>query len=221
VVAVGDVVLGILAVVIGLLFCFRGYLAMRLVIPIWGAFAGFMLGAGLVASFADEGFLASALGWLVGAGVAVLFALLAYLYYEVSVIIAMGAIGFSISTAVLVALGVTWSWLIILAGLALATLLAIVAIVGNLPMVILTVLSAFAGAGTIVAGAMLLFGVVDLAEFGSVATTERLEDDWWWYAIYLGLAITGIVTQVRAMDRLGGSLRESWAESGGRELRTV
>jgi hypothetical protein len=88
-------------------------------------------------------------------------------------------------------------------------------------MVILTVLSAFAGAGTIVAGAMLLFGVVDLAEFGSVATTERLEDDWWWYTIYLGLAITGIVTQVRAMDRLGGSLRESWAESGGRELRTV
>mgnify|MGYP006199470863 CR=1 FL=1 len=116
----GDVVLGILAVLIGLLFCFRGYLAMRLVIPVWGAFAGFMLGAGLVASFADEGFLASALGWLVGAGVAVLFALLAYLYYEVSVLLAMAAIGFAIGTSVMVALGVTWSWLIVLVGVLLA-----------------------------------------------------------------------------------------------------
>jgi hypothetical protein len=218
---VEDVIVGLIAIGIGALFCFSGWLMLRIIIPIWGAFAGFFLGAGLVASINDEGFLATVLGWAVGAAVAVLFGLLAYLYYEVSVIIAMGAIGFSISTAVLVALGVTWSWLIILAGLALATLLAIVAIVGNLPMVILTVLSAFAGAGTIVAGAMLLFGVVDLAEFGSVATTERLEDDWWWYAIYLGLAIAGIVTQIRAMDRLGGSLRESWAESGGRELRNA
>ena len=215
----GDVVLGILAVLIGLLFCFRGYLAMRLVIPVWGAFAGFMLGAGLVASFADEGFLASALGWLVGAGVAVLFALLAYLYYEVSVLVAMAAIGFAIGTSVMVALGVTWSWLIVLVGVALGAVLALIAVVADLPMALLTVLTALGGASVTVGGVMLLFGVISVDDFDSAATTQTLDDQWWWYAFYLGLAVAGMIAQVRTTQSLRASLRQSWAESGGRELR--
>jgi hypothetical protein len=219
VVVMGDFVLGVLAVLIGLLFCFRGYLAMRLVIPIWGAFAGFMLGAGLVASFADEGFLASALGWLVGAGTAVLFALLAYLYYEVSVLVAMAAIGFAIGTSVMVALGVNWSWLIVLVGVALGAVLALIAVVADLPMALLTVLTALGGASVTVAGVMLLFGVVSVGDFDSAATTQTLDDQWWWYVLYLGLAVAGMVAQLRSTQSLRASLRQSWAESGGRELR--
>ena len=44
-----DVLVAILAIAIGAAFCFRGYLAMRIVIPIWGFFAGFAFGAGLFA----------------------------------------------------------------------------------------------------------------------------------------------------------------------------
>ncbi|HSJ45130.1 MAG TPA: hypothetical protein VK923_10670 [Euzebyales bacterium] len=54
-----------------------------------------LVGAGLTASLTGEGFLATVLGWLVGLVVAALFGVLAYLYYEVSVLIAMSAIGFS------------------------------------------------------------------------------------------------------------------------------
>ena len=61
-----DILIGIFALIVGLVFCFSGYFAMRVVIPIWGAFAGFMFGAGLVDNFTDEGFLASVLGWVVG-----------------------------------------------------------------------------------------------------------------------------------------------------------
>jgi hypothetical protein len=215
---VEDIVVGLFAIAIGAAFCFGGWLMMRIIIPIWGAFAGFMLGAGLVASFWDEGFLSTATGWLIGLAFAILFGAIAYLFYEVAVVLAMAAIGFSLATHLLVAIGVTWSWVIVLAGVALATVLAVLALAGNMPMVILVVLSAFAGAGTIVSGLMLLFGVVDLDTL-TVATTERLDDDWWWYATYLGLAVFGIVTQVRSLDRLTGSLRETWAESGGRQLR--
>ncbi len=216
-----DVIVGLLAIAIGALFCFRGWLMLRIIIPIWGAFAGFVLGAGLVANIGNEGFLSSVLGWIVGVVVAVVFGLIAYLYYEVSVVIAMAAIGFSISTSVLVALGITWSWLTILSGVALGVILALVAILGNLPMVILTVLSAAAGASTIVGGLMLMFGVVDTSQFSSAATTEALDIDWWWYGIYIGLAVAGIIAQVRLVDRLTGSMRDSWIESGGKELRTA
>jgi hypothetical protein len=216
-----DVVVGVIAILIGALFCFRGWLMLRILIPIWGAFAGFLLGAGLVASIGNAGFLSTVLGWVVGVAVALVFALIAYLYYEVSVVVAMAAIGFSIATTALVALGVTWSWVLILAGVLLAVLLAFVAIVGDLPMVILAVLSAMAGASTIVGGAMLVLGVVDLADFTSEATTQRLDDDWWWYAIYVVLVIAGILAQMRAVGRFTASMRQSWREAGGRELRTT
>jgi len=218
---VDDIVVGILAIVVGLLFCFRGYLAMRVVIPIWGAFAGFMLGAGLIDSFTGDGFLGSVLGWVVGIALGALFALLAYLYYEISVVIAMAAIGFTLGASLMVALGVTWSWVIVIVGLAVGVLLAILAIVGDLPMVLLTVLTALAGASATVTGLMLLFGVISLEDFDSAATTQSLNDDWWWFAIYAGLALAGIIAQIRSTTGLRATLRASWAESGGRHISTT
>lgn len=214
-----DVILGLLAIAVGAMFCFRGYLAMRLIIPIWGGFAGFMLGAGLVASVEDAGFLRSVVAWVVGIALALIFAGFAYLYFEVSVAIAMAGIGFALGTGVMVAIGVTWSWLIVLVGVAAGILLAGFAIVGDLPMVLLTVLTAFAGSTAVVGGIMLLAGVVETDEFESVATTKRLDDDWWWYAIYVVVAVAGIIAQFSDTDRGRGTARESWAESGGRQMR--
>jgi len=206
-----DFVVGLIALLTGAVFCFRGYLAMRVVIPLWGAFAGFMLGAGIVAT--DAGFLATTLGWIVGLALAVIFGLLAYLYYAVSVIIGMLAIGFALGTSVMVALGVTWSWLIVLAGLALAVLLAIIGLVGDLPMVLLTVLTALAGASAMVVGLMLIFGVVDVGEFNSAITTKALADDWWWYAIFVVLALAGMIMQFSDTQRREDSLRAAWRGS--------
>lgn len=214
-----DILVGILALAIGAVFCFRGYVLMRVVIPVWGAFAGFILGAGLVAATSDESFLRSLLAWAVGVAVAMVFGLLAYLYYEVSVTIAMGAIGFTLGTGLMVALGVSWSWLIVVGGVAVAIALALLAIVADLPGVLLIVLSALAGAIAITGGLMLLTDVVDTADFTVAATTERISDEWWWYLIYLAVAITGIVAQVRETRHPTAPMRESWVNAGGHELR--
>lgn len=216
-----DIVVGIFAILAGLVFCFRGYLAMRIVIPIWGAFAGFTLGAGLVDSFTGDGFLGSVLGWVVGAVLALIFLLLAYFYYEVAVLIAMSAIGFALGSSVMVAIGVTWSWLIVLVGLAVGVLLAVVAIVGDLPMALLAVLTALGGASVAVTGLMLVFGVISVDDFDSASTTQTLGDDWWWYAIYAGLAVAGLIAQFASTARMRASLREAWAESGGRQLKSA
>lgn len=208
-----DVVVGIIALLTGVVFCFRGYLAMRIVIPIWGAFAGFLLGAGLAAG--SEGFLGSALSWALAIVLAVVFGLIAYLYYAVAVVIAMTAIGFVLGTTLMVALGVAWDWVIVLAGVALAVVLSFVAIVGDMPMILLTVLTALAGASTIVNGLMLMFGVVDVDDYDNALTTRHAGDDWWWYAIYLGLAVAGIVSQLADVDRRRASLREAWATGVG------
>lgn len=216
-----DILVGILTLLVGLLFCFRGYLAMRIVIPIWGGFTGFYLGAGLVDSFSSDGFLGSALGWIVGFALAFVFAVLAYLYYEISVVIAMGAIGFALGSTLMVALGVSWSWVIVLVGLAVGVVLGIVALVGDLPMILLTVLTALAGASAATTGLMLIFGTISLNDFDSETTTKTLNDEWWWMTIYAVLVVVGIVAQVRSKTRMAASLRDSWAESGGYQMRTA
>jgi Domain of unknown function (DUF4203) len=215
---VEDVLVALLAIAAGALFCFRGYLAMRVVIPVWGAFAGFLLGAGIVAT-GDDGFLRTGLAWIVGIAIGLVFAALAYLYYEVSIVIGMAAIGFTLGSSAMVALGVDWTWVIVLVGMLVAVLLAMVALVGDLPMMILVILSAMAGASAIVFGIMLLAGTLETSELEQGSVTERLADDWWWYAIYLGLVVFGVVAQVSATERIRASLRESWADSGGKQMR--
>jgi hypothetical protein len=205
-----DVVLGLVAILIGTVFCFRGYFAMRIIIPIWGAFAGFVLGAGLV-SVGDGEFLSTVLSWIVGLAVALVFGLIAYLYYEVAVFIGMTSIGFVLGTTVMAALGVTWSWLVILVGVITAAVLALIAIVGDMPMVLLTLLTALAGASAITGGLMLMFGVIDTEGFDSSVTTESATDDWWWYAIYAALVIAGIISQLRENDLQQASLRAAWS----------
>lgn len=214
-----DVLLGVVAIAIGAAFAFRGYLAMRLVIPLWGALTGFFVGAGLVAAFTDGGFLATTTGLLVGVATSLLFAVLAYVYYEVSVVLSMAAIGWVLGTALLTAMGITWSWVVVLGGVAAGILLAFFAIAADLPMTLLTVLTALGGATVVTAGVMLLVGTLDVEDLGSGATTTTMEDSLLWTLLYLGVAIAGIVVQLRDTNRRRGGLRSSWANDGGRSLR--
>lgn len=208
-----DVIFGLVAIAAGALFCLRGYLAFRLVIPLWGAFVGFVLGAGIVASVTGDTFLATPAGWLAGLVGALLIAGLAYLSYEASVIIAMGSIGFALGVSAMVALDIRWTWVVILAGVVTGALLAAAAIAADLPMLLLVVLSALAGASAITAGIMLLVGTVGTSQFHDPGVTTRAADGTWWYALYLAFALVGIVTQMRAADRARGSMRESWASA--------
>lgn len=205
------IVIGVLAIIIGGLLCFQGYAALRIVIAVWGSFAGFMLGSGLVAAFTEGGWLGTGLGWIVGVAAALVFGLVAYLYYAVSVVIGMAAIGFSLGSATMVAIGVDWTWLIILVGVAVGVVLAVLAIVGDLPMLILTLLGAFAGATVMIAGLLLVTGVLDRAALTDPATTQTLELGWWWNVGYVALAIAGIVVQLRSEAARRGTLRDQWA----------
>ncbi|MCB1256043.1 MAG: DUF4203 domain-containing protein [Microthrixaceae bacterium] len=213
-----DVVLGLFAIIVGALFCFRGYLAMRIVIPIWGAFVGFSTGAGIVAAATGDGFLAGAASWITGFVFAVVFSALAYLYYEVSVAVAMAGVGFMLGSSLMVALNVTWTWLIVLVGVVLALLLGLIAIVGDLPMIILTVLTAMAGSTATVGGLMLLFGSIDSADLDRANVVATIQDAPGWWLLYAVLAIAGIVGQGQSVRAMEHSLREQWAADGGRQL---
>ena len=207
-----DVMLGAFAVLAGASFCYRGYLGMRLLIPIWGAFTGLSLGAGLVASIGGGGFLTSVTGWLVGVVFALALATISYLFYAVSVVMIMGSTGFLMGAGLMVALDVTWTWLIVLVGVAVGVALALVAIVADLPMVVLMLVTALGGATAVTAGLMLFAGALDRDDLSRADVVARIETDWWWYVIYLTFAITGIVSQTRSAQQLHLSMQEAWKQ---------
>jgi len=183
---------------------------LRLVIPIWGFFAGFAFGAGLVAGFADEHFLGTVLGWVLGLAFAVVFAVLAYLYYYVAITIAMGAFGFAIGSGLVVALGISWNWLAVLVGVVVGLVVGLVSIFANMPMIVLVVFGSLAGAVGVVGGLMLLFGALDSADFSRGDFTDTVSNGWAWSLLLLALAIAGIVVQARERALMRQNIQEVW-----------
>jgi len=178
---------------------FAGQLVLRLVLPIWGLFAGFAFGAGLVAGFADERFLGTVLGWVLGVVFALIFAVLAYLFYAVAVVLAMAAFGFAIGAGFVVAIGIDWNWVAILVGVAVGAAFG---------------LASVAGAVGVVGGLMLLVGSLNSSDFTQSAFAEAVEDGWGWYLTLVVLAVLGIVAQARQAAVMRQSVREVWyAES--------
>ncbi|WP_076259503.1 DUF4203 domain-containing protein [Intrasporangium flavum] len=210
-----DIVLGLFAIVAGGFMLFAGQLVLRLILPIWGFFAGFAFGAGLFAELADEHFLGTVLGWVSGFVCALVFALLAYLYFAVAVVIAMAAFGFAIGSGLVVALGISWNWVAVLVGIVVGAALGLVAVVANLPMIVLAVVSALAGAVSVVAGLMLLVGTINSADFTRGDFSQAVHAGWGWYLTLVVLAVIGIVAQTRQRLAMRRTVQQTWyAESG-------
>ncbi|CAN5287511.1 hypothetical protein BH09ACT10_BH09ACT10_24370 [soil metagenome] len=209
-----DVFLALIALGTGAFLCFRGYWAMRVVISVWGALVGFGLGSGLVSLISDDSYLVTGLGWIVGFVVALIFSVLAYLYYAIGVVLSLGSMGFVIGATVMVAFGVSWNWVIAIVGVVCGTLLAALAILIDLPSVVLAAIGAFAGSAIFVGGLMLLTGALDSADFSKESVTTTIDDNWWWYFIFVVFAIFGLFAQ--ASDATARrSMREGW-DSGTR-----
>jgi hypothetical protein len=205
-----DIILGVLAIIAGGAMLVAGQFVLRLLIPIWGFFAGFAFGAGIVAAFADERFLGTVLGWVLGLVFAVIFAVLAYLYYYVAIVLAMGAAGFAIGSGIIVALGISWNWVAVLAGLAVGILLGLVSVFANLPMIVLIFIGSIAGAVGVTGGLMLLVGELNSADFSRGDFTDTVSNSFGWSLLLLVLVIGGIALQAMRRALMRQSIHETW-----------
>ncbi|MGH3459944.1 MAG: DUF4203 domain-containing protein [Kribbellaceae bacterium] len=206
-----DILLGLLAILAGGLMLFAGQYVLRLILPIWGFFAGFAAGAGLVADLADERFLGTVLGWMLGLVLGLVLAILAYFFYAVAVILAMAAFGFAIGSGLVVAIGIDWNWLAVLAGLLVGAIVGVASLFLDMPMIVLIVLGSIAGAVSVVAGLMLLAGSLNSADFTRAALTDSIKDSWGWYLTLLVLAFLGIIIQARQRAVMRRTIHAYWS----------
>ncbi|MEA3334922.1 MAG: DUF4203 domain-containing protein [Chloroflexota bacterium] len=192
--------LSLFALGIGIVLLLWGYRAFLVLLPIFGFFAGLWLGAHAISLIFGNGFFAGVTGLVVGLVAGVIFALLSYLFYAAAIGLIAAAIGYGLGAGFMQAIGVDATLLVVLAGVAVAVIVALLVYVFNIQKYVVIALTALAGANAIVLAPLLLFGRVsaDQVQGAGNAISPVLQDSWLWLAVWIAIAIAGIVYQIRS-----------------------
>jgi len=190
-----DLFVALIAVAIGLVACFFGYRLFRAVLPVFGFVLGAIVGAQAVFLIFDEGIFATLLSIVAAVVVGIVFGLLAYFWWALGIVLAVGGMGFAIGNALLPALNLDLdivSWLI---GLAVGAGFALAAIVLRLPKAIVIAVTALWGAGATLGGVLIVLQQIEPEELGYGAVDAVVSESFLWLLIFLALAAVGAVWQ--------------------------
>jgi hypothetical protein len=196
-----ELFLAIFSALFGALLCFAGYRFFLVMLPVWSFFGGFWLGAKGVTLVLGEGFLATATGLTVGLILGIALAIFSWQFYEIGVALLGAVVGAWLGSNLMQALGFGLNNLLtILVALGCALVAGVLTYVQNWQKFLVIALSAIAGANALVLAFLLLNGRVSIEGLRGAGSAIRpvLADSWIWLVIWLGLAIAGIVLQVRS-----------------------
>jgi hypothetical protein len=210
-ITIEGILLGLLAIAIGLAFCFYGFKVFLVLLPIWGFFAGFLLGANGVTALFGDAFLATATGWVVGFLLGLLFAVLSYLYYWIAVILLGGALGYQLTLGFLQWISPDFDGFIaFILALIVGAIFAVGFFVLHMPAVLVIVATAIAGAGATVAGVIVALGLVEHTNLeGGVFGIYQTHDlSIIWLIAAIALAFAGAIYQTRTVATLSAAISE-------------
>jgi hypothetical protein len=185
----------VLALVIGVLALVAGYRLFLLLLPIWGFFAGFAMGAHATTLIFGTGFLSTVTSWIVGFVAGLVFAVLSYLIYIVGVALLSAAFGYFLAAGVMLFF-LDPGLVVTLAGLAGAVVMAFVVLAFNIQKPVLEFITSFGGATAVLTGVMLLFGRISIETLGDNPVRAVMDDSVFWLIVWLVLGFVGFGIQV-------------------------
>jgi Domain of unknown function (DUF4203) len=138
---------GLIGTLFGVVLAFLGYRLFLVLLPIWGFFFGFVLGAETVQwLFNGTGLLVDVTGWVVGFIVGAIFAVLSYLFYIAAVAIIAGSLGYFIAVYGLLWVGMKANFLLWLIGIVVGVVFIFVTLQFNLQKWVIIIATAIGGA---------------------------------------------------------------------------
>ena len=190
--------MAIIALTFGLVTVLGGYRLFIFLLPIWGFFAGFMLGAQTIDYIFNAGFLATITGWVVGFFVGLLFAVLSYLFYLLAVGILSFSLGYGATIGILAWLGLEAGFLLWLIAVVVGVALAYIVYRFNIQKYAIIIATAVGGTGVIIYTLLVIFN--DTLAVALLENPVRLaiEQSFWWLLFFLVVAGFGIVFQIQA-----------------------
>jgi hypothetical protein len=193
-----QILTAIVAMVIGLAFTFGGWRFFLVLLPLWGLLVGFNVGTDAVSALFGDGTFATLTSWLVGAVLAVVFALFAYLYYYAAIALLGGAVGYAIGTSLWGIIGNEYGLVAFIIGLALGAVVAIGVIALNVPKLLVIVLTGLGGAAVILAGWFILIGKMPVDSIHWTYVGKLITDSWFYLIVWGVIAAAGILAQLMA-----------------------
>jgi hypothetical protein len=188
-------VAGIIALGFGTALLLAGYQFFIVLIPFFGFFFGFLLGAELIQALFGGGFLATVTSWVVGFAVAVVFAVLSYGFYFLAVGLIGLALGYTLAVGLLEAIGLNFGFLVWLVGIVVGVIVAVAVLLLNIQKWVVIVATALLGAGVIVGTFLFLSGKLTDAQLAQDPVRVALQASPFWAIAFIVLAIGGIVLQ--------------------------
>jgi len=187
---------GLIGIIFGLVLAFAGYRFFLILLPIWGFFFGLAFGAQTVQALFGQAFLATVTSWVVGFIVALVFAVLSYLFYFIAVALIAGALGYAVTVGLVTAIGVPMGWLLWIIGVLVGIVVAIVTLRFNLQKWVIIIATSVLGAGVMLGTMVLLFNpvarVMENPVRVTLATSPLLA------ILFIVVAVLGVVIQVRS-----------------------
>ena len=193
-----QLVIAILAVVLGALFCFGGWRFFLLLLPFWGLFVGFNVGTEATRALLGDGTFATLTSWAVGIAFALVFAVLAYLYWYAAIAILAGTVGYILGASVWGLIGNEQGVIAFLIGVTVGVVFAIGALVLNVPKWLVVGLTSIGGAATIVAGWFILTGQIPTDNITWNAIGDAIGGSIIWLIVWATLVVLGFVAQMVA-----------------------
>jgi hypothetical protein len=190
-----DAVIGLIAILVGLLACLAGYAVFRVVLPILGFFVGLGLGAQLAARVLNEPYLSSPLAWIIAIVIGLVVATIAFVWWYVSVALTIGGLGYAIGYGGAVGLGVSDSTMLLVAGVVVAVIFALAALLLRVPIFIVILVTAFWGASALIGGVLILLNRIQPDQLRNGTVDVVIRSSTLWLAVWVGLGIIGVLVQ--------------------------
>ena len=187
----------LIALLFGVIVCFGGYRFFLVLLPIWGFFFGFGLGAQAVQALLGEAFFGTVTSWVVGFVVAVIFAVLSYLFYIVGVALIAGGLGYGLTVALLGAIGFSFGFVTWILAVIVGVVFAVVTLMFNIQKYVIIIATGLGGAALAVGTLLLGVDGMAMTEVSEDPVRTMLSGSPFWSIIFLALAIFGIVIQWR------------------------
>lgn len=197
--SVERLIVGLVALIIGSLFCFAGYRLFRIITAIWGFLIGFLIGTQVIPSLLGGDFANTALAWIAGVLLGLILAMLAYALYAAAVTILGASIGYILGTGLMAGLGLgNQETLVVVVGLILAGLFAILILALDLVRLLIVANTALSGAGALIVGILLLLGPLPLNFLNNGLLGTFIKDSPGWLLLWLLFAVIGGVVQLQS-----------------------
>ncbi|MCO5186180.1 MAG: DUF4203 domain-containing protein [Anaerolineae bacterium] len=207
--------MGLIAFIFGSVLVFFGYRLFLILIPIWGFFFGFGLGAQTVQYVLGDAFLGTVTGWVVGFFVALIFAGLSYLFYLAAVAILSGSLGYALTVGLLGAIGLEMGFLVWLIAIVVAVIFAVVVLRFNIQKYVIIIATAALGTGAIILTMLAMFGNLTLIQLVENPVKVAIDNSFLWLLFFLVVAGLGIVAQIQANRNWEIETYNRWAEMEG------